>query len=301
MKDPAASALKRKMAIHSPAKGHPDSPVTDAKRPKGILKNSFHRSPSNPATLAAATAASPKTPASPAPAFGELSDKDLTLQNTIQNAGHRRTSSSARPGVSNRRQSSAPGSQSGGEEDNNPRLKWDEANLYLTEQEKSSTMKIDEPKTPYAKRYDPMEDEGEMSILNANTIKVDEFDILHDKHTGNAREDDIPGLELGEPEEAINNMDDDRGRLVRSSSVRGEKQVVVDPEPNDGLGHGEEIAPLTEEEREKHMKFAEMRKKHYEMREVAGLLGHSEELDDEMDEDDDSPSYTNTTAENGKA
>lgn len=57
------------------------------------------------------------------------------------------------------------------------RLKWDEANLYLTEQEKSSTMKIDEPKTPYAKHYDPAEDEEEIRALDANDIMVDELDL----------------------------------------------------------------------------------------------------------------------------
>ena len=46
------------------------------------------------------------------------------------------------------------------------RLKWDEANLYLTEQEKNSTMKIDEPKTPYAKHYDPADDEDEVRMLD---------------------------------------------------------------------------------------------------------------------------------------
>lgn len=29
------------------------------------------------------------------------------------------------------------------------RIKWDEDNLMITEQQKSSTMKIDEPKTPF--------------------------------------------------------------------------------------------------------------------------------------------------------
>lgn len=38
------------------------------------------------------------------------------------------------------------------------RLKWDEANLEYNEGQKDSTMKIDEPKTPYI-RYDPEKDE----------------------------------------------------------------------------------------------------------------------------------------------
>ena len=37
-------------------------------------------------------------------------------------------------------------------------LKWDEANLEMNEEQKDSTMKIDEPKTPYI-RYDPETDQ----------------------------------------------------------------------------------------------------------------------------------------------
>jgi protein phosphatase inhibitor 2 len=61
-------------------------------------------------------------------------------------------------------------------DENSPQLKWDEANLYLNEQNRDSTMKIDEPKTPYAKQYDPTEDEDEVEMLNAEELKVDELD-----------------------------------------------------------------------------------------------------------------------------
>lgn len=65
----------------------------------------------------------------------QLSEKDIVLENTLRNAGRRRSTSGARPG--SRRQSSTA-------EDSpdpaSPRLKWDEANLYLTEQQKSSTI-----------------------------------------------------------------------------------------------------------------------------------------------------------------
>jgi protein phosphatase inhibitor 2 len=147
-------------------------------------------------------------------------------------------------------------------------LKWDEANLYLTEQEKSSTMKIDEPKTPYAKHYDPAEDEDEMRMLDTDELKVDELEMGRspgrDKGT---REDEIPGLNLGEPEEEV--------------PVDGEKrEKAVHVAADDHVG-------LSREEVEKHKKFEEMRKKHYEMKNVADLLGHPEELD-ELDDDGDS-------------
>jgi len=152
------------------------------------------------------------------------------------------------------------------------RLKWDEANLYLTEQEKSATMKIDEPKTPYAKHYDPTEDEEEIRTLDADEIMVDELDKARAERSSGkssrAKEEEIPGLSLGEPEEAVPENDEDGSRRVHVS--------------------GEEHVGLSAEEIEKHKKFEEMRKKHYEMKNVASLLGHPEEidaLDDDGDED----------------
>lgn len=157
-----------------------------------------------------------------------------------------------------------------------PRLKWDEANLYLTEQEKSSTMKIDEPKTPYTKRYDPGEDEDEMRMLDAQELMVDEFDKVRagDSASGGSRpsrstkDNDIPGLELGEPEETFRGSPDEGGRVSRSGSVKGEKSVVVDPEA-DG-----EAVKKDHDGNVRHKEFEEMRKKHYEMKDIKGLLGY---------------------------
>ena len=164
--------------------------------------------------------------------------------------------------------------------DEGMRLKWDEANLYLTEQEKSSTMKIDEPKTPYAAHYDPDEDEEEMRALDAKDIVVDELDAARhpekERSHRMAREDDIPGLELGEPEEALPTQ------MERTPS--GHKAVhVKDAEEK----RKAENVGASEEEREKHRRFEEMRKRHYEMREVAHHLGHAEGLEDPEDEDGD--------------
>jgi len=232
----------------------------------GILKTASHTSPP------IQPPASGPTPAQTLDLTIPSSDPDLTLSNTLQNAGHRRTSSNPRSSVS-RRQSTNPGMPSDFADE--PRLKWDEANLYLTEQEKSSTMKIDEPKTPYTKRYEPEEDEEEMRMLDAQELMVDEFDKVRasDSASGGSRpsrstrDTDIPGLELGEPEEAVHGSTGDGGRISRSGSVKGEKIVVVDPEA-DG-----EAVKKDHDGNVRHKEFEEMRKKHYEMKDIKGLLG----------------------------
>ena len=205
----------------------------------------------------------------------------------MQNAGHRRNSSlDPRANVS-RRQSGA-GGFGDVNADETMRLRWDEANLYLTEQEKSSTMKIDEPKTPYARRYEPEEDEDEMRTLDAQELKVDELDKVREgRRAQRTREAEIPGLDIGEPEEdvsAVGRDEDERiqrirsasgsaersgsgsgsGGLGRSGSLKGEKSVVVDDEAPDGKRHDGIV---------RHKDFEEMRKKHYEMKDVKGLLG----------------------------
>ncbi|KAI9777259.1 MAG: hypothetical protein M1839_008989 [Geoglossum umbratile] len=271
---------------HSPPNIHDG----DVKRPKGILKNSsFHRSPPHQAPLSTAAAPPSQLDTNARPELGDyqLSEKDITLQNTLQNAGHRRSSSGLRPSGS-RRHSAAAGNKME-DEDNKMRLKWDEANLYLTEQEKSSTMKINEPKTPYARRYDPTEDDVEMHQLDASDLMVDELDRVTGLH--GAKEEDIPGLELGEPEEAIPAPMTESGRLTRASSMKSEKQVVLDPDASDGEGghvspHRPDGGFESEEEEEKHRKFQELRRRHYEMKDVKGLLGHPEEFD-ELEEDED--------------
>jgi protein phosphatase inhibitor 2 len=126
-------------------------------------------------------------------------------------------------------------------------------------------MKITEPKTPYAKQYNPAEDEEEIEMLNAEELNVDELD---DKSkTRRPKIDDIPDFDLGEPELVSRN----------SHTPESEKRVVVEPDAEDaesGHNHGEELPHMTPEEREKHIKFEEMRKKHYEMKNVKDLLGY---------------------------
>jgi protein phosphatase inhibitor 2 len=128
-----------------------------------------------------------------------------------------------------------------------PRLKWDEANLYLTEQQKSSTMKITEPKTPYARRYDPAEDPSDDEGVSVDQMQVDHPEGTEESVMTGI--DDIPGLDLGEPAEELpppcsdENEDESQLDVPPRPSTRGRrdstKQVVVeeaisekDPEPD---------------------------------------------------------------------
>ena len=124
-------------------------------------------------------------------------------------------------------------------------------------------MKINEPKTPYAKRYDPEEDEEELRTLDPNEIIVDEYEKVGGGRS-RTRDAEIPGLNLGEPEIPTEDLMDEGDRISRSSSVKGEKQVVVDPTGEEDGEHDGTV---------RHKEFEEMRKKHYEMKDVKDLLG----------------------------
>lgn len=267
-------------------------PPPNAKRPKGILKNSSYsgRSPPISPTAAASNNHAIDTTQDP------LSEKEVTIQNTQINAGHRRSSSAARP-VGSRRQSSRTPSVTDPSEEADPRIKWDEANLYLTEQERTSTMKITEPKTPYAKHYDPTEDPSDDDDINApgeGSSGLNSRKRKEGSHHGKGQnEDDIPGLSLGEPEEAVPDVPADEVELKRQHRGSG-SAVHIDGAAQDEVG-------LSPEEAEKHRRFEEMRKKHYKMTSVVHTLGHPEEIDTLAAEDEDDSDDNEGGASNGAA
>ncbi|KAJ5795005.1 hypothetical protein N7457_001604 [Penicillium paradoxum] len=272
-------------APQMPAKAYSSEDVHH--RPRGILKNSN----SFQGTSVPMTAISPPS----VPTIPEPDEtKELTLQNTLQNAGRRRSSSTTRLASNSRRQSTVSVY-----DENEPRLKWDEANLYLTEQEKTAKMKIDEPKTPYAPHYDPTEDDEQMrldeaedSLINAQGLVVDELDksTKPTHHRKAFSDDEIPDLELGEPEENMQNFTSDDPRVFRDRSMstdshKSEKHVHVGVEDMNGSDAPTDDPLLTTEEaRAKHAHFEKQRKRHYEMRNIKELLAHPEDLDEEMED-----------------
>ncbi|GAB7360630.1 hypothetical protein MBLNU230_g0510t1 [Neophaeotheca triangularis] len=228
----------------------------------------------------------------------ELSEKEVVQMNTNINAGHRRNSSNPGRGSISRRQSGQSNSSDQAADPtttDQPRLKWDEANLYLNEGQMGGKMKIDEPKTPYAKQYDPSEDEDEVAALDAQGLAVDELDMAKTRSGsgsgGKKKEQDIPDIDLGEPEMDVDvkaAAGGDGERRVNVAGGQGGDAMDVD----EAVKGSDEAVPETEggamsrEERDKHAKFEAMRKKHYEIKNVKGLLGHPEELE-AMDDDED--------------
>ncbi|KAK5071459.1 hypothetical protein LTR64_004763 [Lithohypha guttulata] len=245
-------------------------------RPKGILKNPSFSGPGDQSPTKEVAPTPPSVPLDPQEA------KDLTIQNTLQNAGHRRSSSAARRSSTSRRHSSAAGLSGGDSESDAHRLKWDEANLYLAEQEAGGRMKITEPKTPFEYGNNAMqEDEEEEDVsIDPRYVNVDEVEMAKNKPGKKPRESDIPDMSLGEPEDETAGASMDTDRIVRQGSLSREASKEKHVNVADGGLPG---MPTTEEE-EQHREFEERRKKHYEMRNVKDMLGHPENLDDDDDE-----------------
>ena len=132
---------------------------------------------------------------------------------------------------------------------NNEHLKWDEINLYKTEQEKCATMKIDEPKTPYTGGFNP---DGEYS---------QEAEI------------DIPAFNLGESELDKQSAPQDS---LNGGLIYVDPDQKYDEEESDD-DKEEESKQLTAEER--HKRFEEKRKQHYHMKALP--LKQGVQLDEE--------------------
>lgn len=131
------------------------------------------------------------------------------------------------------------------------RLHWDEDNIERNEQEKSATMTIDEPKTPFQ-----------------GAVGDSEYYLP----------DDEEEFSLGEPQVETNIPTQD-DRIIREQSEDDDDEEE-DAESNDVDESEEETAPSAPETpEERHKRFEEMRKAHYHMK--GDVLKHPLPIDED--------------------
>lgn len=126
-------------------------------------------------------------------------------------------------------------------------ISWDEAGIYLHEQDKGTYMKIDEPKTPYA-----------------GTLGDNEYYAEDDE--------EATGFSLGEAE-----FDED-GTLEKERIIKDDSVIDEDDDEED------EREQLREEDQQHHDEFLKKRNQHYNMKidlAAARKLAEQEEEDDE--------------------
>ncbi|KAI8059234.1 hypothetical protein BC940DRAFT_180389 [Gongronella butleri] len=136
-----------------------------------------------------------------------------------------------------------------------PHLKWDEDNLQLTESQKDSTMKVDEPKTPYI-RY------------NAQTDQV----LNPPENLGyRARHDDIDDFALDGGHES-DRSSVSSGKKARSVSISDDEWAESDKEED-------------EQTKQRHEEFAKKRAMHYNMKNALHQAIPPSDEDEDEDQD----------------
>ncbi|RCH82626.1 hypothetical protein CU098_008674, partial [Rhizopus stolonifer] len=122
------------------------------------------------------------------------------------------------------------------------RLRWDEANIELTEAQKDSTMKVNEPKTPYV-RYDADTDQ----VLNL---------------------DELPG------EFSLDKGAESDKSSVTSNGSKGSRRRVSVSDDDWEIDEENKTEEEKEEDKKRHEDFLRKRAMHYHM---GAALRHSQD------------------------
>ncbi|KAG0222552.1 hypothetical protein BGW41_005942 [Actinomortierella wolfii] len=154
-----------------------------------------------------------------------------------------------------------------------PSLKWDEENLNLTESQKDSTMKIDEPKTPFV-YYDHAQDKVLDSSLGDFALdkpKKKQAALAHTPPVPSY----MPGLDDEDEDEDEDDNDGDISYEEDGDDYADEtpNQYRKADEPDEWQDSDEEEYAERRKAAQKHDKFARMRAEHYKMRDAL-RLGH---------------------------
>lgn len=182
------------------------------------------------------------------------------------------------------------------QEQEQERLQWNQQNLEANEitKQQFQDIHVDEPKTPYQGAVDPhgeyyrVDDEDEVGLDGDEEMKESGADGMSTGQTTTATAgvstgssgvgsgndlDDLNDFSLGEPEISL-----DRQKELESGGGGGGVEVVMADE--DSEAKEEETAE------ERHRRFEEMRRKHYDLREVFKNGKFHQDFDEDEDEDD---------------
>lgn len=231
-------ALQFQQSISSPTSRHME--------PRGILRNKDADVPAH---------------------FHDSASGDLDRQEVIRNTRYNaQLVSESSKGDMIRAQIAEARLKNGVEGHDHEHLKWDEINLYKTEQEKAATMKIDEPKTPYEGGFDPT---GEY-------YQEDE------------QNEPIPDFNLGEGQ--FQSGQQEPQSLYGGQVIKNDDEGDEIYDGNDGEDSDDEVETRAMLAEERHKHFEELRKAHY--RNAANplrqkILIPDEDLEDLHDEGDD--------------
>ena len=174
------------------------------------------------------------------------------------------------------------------QEQEQERLQWNQQNLEANEitKQQFQDIHVDEPKTPYQGAVDPhgeyyrVDDEDEVGLDGDEEMKESGADGMSNRQTtaatggvstGGNDLDDLNDFSLGEPEISL-----DRQKELESGGG-GVEVVMAD---KDSETKEEETAE------ERHRRFEEMRRKHYDLREVFKNGKFHQDFDEDEDEDE---------------
>ena len=171
------------------------------------------------------------------------------------------------------------------QEQEQERLQWNQQNLAANEitKQQFQDIHVDEPKTPYQGAVDPHgeyyrvdDDDDDVGLDGDEEMKESEAGGMSNRQSAAATAgndlDDLNDFSLGEPEISL-----DRQREVESGGV---EVVMAD---DDSVAESETKEEESAEER--HRRFEEMRRKHYDLR--AAFKNGKFHQDFDEDEDDD--------------
>jgi protein phosphatase inhibitor 2 len=169
------------------------------------------------------------------------------------------------------------------DEQNTERVAWDEANLQLNEDERIAAgprMKIDEPKTPYHESIAP-----DVELLDDFSLgpAVVQNNNIEPKNEQNGQDQNLHQTEYSDLSKQ--NMLLNR-KNIQEKELSEESSSEEEDDPYEGLSSQEK-----DEKIEKHKRFEEMRKSHYNMKQsmfkkAVNPLKAAAMMDNDEDDDD---------------